>query len=112
MGEEAVYEDSLVKVTPQKIELKNYYFPFLNSKRLAMNEVDRVTVQEPSLWNGQWRIWGTGNFAAWYPLDLYRPSRKRIYTLFQRGRSIKVCFTVEEPDRFEDSIASLRIVRN
>ena len=94
-----LYKDRLIEVTDQEVVFHHYCFPFLGDKRVPLSQVDRVEVRPPSLFNGSWRLWGTGDFRTWFPLDIKRPSRDRIFMAFLRGRSRRIGFTVEDSQK-------------
>jgi hypothetical protein len=90
-----LYKDGLVEINDQEIVFHRYYFPFGGDRRVPLNEIESVQVRPPSLFGGSWRMWGSGDFRTWYPLDGARPSRDRIFTLFLQGRFRRIGFTVE-----------------
>lgn len=61
MDSRVVYSDGLVEITDKDILFRLYYFPF-GSKRVNLDEIDSIEEVEPTLRNGKWRIWGTGDF--------------------------------------------------
>lgn len=93
MKEKTLYRDSLIEITNNSIILKHYYFPF-GSKKILFKEIGNIEVKEPTLINGKWRIWGTGNFFYWFPLDFSRPMRKKIFFITYKTQRIKSGFTV------------------
>jgi len=98
-GTPPLYRDRLVCITASSITFFRYSFPFLTQKEVAFADIDHVEVRLPSLANGRWRIWGTGNFTTWFPLDGARPSRDRIFIATLVGRRMKIGFTVEDSAR-------------
>jgi hypothetical protein len=100
MKEEILYKDTLVEIRDEFIILKNYYFPF-GSKKILFKDIENIEIREPTLMNGKWRIWGTGNLLYWFPLDFARPSRKEIFIITNKNQKIKSCFTVVNSDKVE-----------
>jgi hypothetical protein len=98
MAENNIYEDRLVQISNDSILIKNYYFPLIGSKRVPFKKIEFVTAEKPSLLKGKFRIWGTGNFVTWYPLDFARPSRDRIFIINLLGKTIRVGFTVNNSE--------------
>jgi len=87
--ENTIYSDSLVKITNNYILLRKYYFPTFTSKRIEFSDIDFVEVVKPGLFTGKYRIWGTGDFKHWFPLDVHRTKKdvNRIYGgRFQSGK--------------------------
>jgi hypothetical protein len=97
MDENSVYKDKSVEVSADSIFLKNYYFPFIG-KRVLFKQIESVIVEKPTLLAGQWRIWGTGNFTIWFPLDIARPKRDKIFIVSLIGKRIRIGFTVENSE--------------
>jgi len=90
-----LYEDNLVSISSGGILFRKYYVPFGTPKLVRFNEIERIETYPPTIANGQWRIWGTGNFVTWFPCDTKRPTRDRIFLLRQRNAKISIGFTVE-----------------
>ncbi len=80
MRPNTIYSDSLVKVYETNILFQNYYFPF-GSKVVEFSDILGFEKKSPTILNGKWRIWGTGNFIVWYPLDWKRPRRNSIFRI-------------------------------
>lgn len=89
-----LYADELVEVTEDSILFRHYYFPF-GSKTVSLTDVESVKTLEPTLKDGKWRIYGTGNFHTWFPLDKRRPDRDLIFLMTLKNRWWRVGFTVE-----------------
>jgi hypothetical protein len=89
-----LYKDGLVEMTDQEVVFRRYYFPFGGDKHLALSQIERVEVREPSFTFGSWRIWGGGP-RTWFPFDGNRPSRDAIFVAYVRGCFGRVGFTVE-----------------
>lgn len=89
------YADKLVHITGQYIVFRWYYFPF-GSKEVAVADIEYISVLEPCLANGSWRIWGTGDFSTWFPCDWRRPKRDVIFRLKLRSKHRYIGFTVED----------------
>jgi hypothetical protein len=104
-----LYEDSLVVLTSDSLLLKRYYFPTLKPKLVSLAEVQRIEIICPNLWTGRFRLWGSGDFRTFYPLDLGRPKRDRIFQLTQRDKRIRIGFTAENSELFIAAISLLRV---
>lgn len=90
------YKDKLVEITDKEMVFYRYYFPFFVAKRVPLERITRVERRSPSLPNGSWRIWGTGDFRVWFPLDVQRPKRDAIFIATLRGAEMRIGFTVED----------------
>ena len=93
-----LYKDGLIEITDQEVVFHRYYFPFGGDKHVPLSQIESVQVRPPSVWGGSWRIWGSGDFRTWFPLDGARPSRDRIFITFLRGRFRRIGFTVEHSE--------------
>ncbi|MFZ0181537.1 MAG: hypothetical protein WAL62_00160, partial [Methanoregula sp.] len=91
-----LYADHLVTITGESITFAYYSFPFAGSRTVAFSDIDHIMVMEPSLINGKWRIWGSGDLRTWFPLDIHRPSRDRIFLMTLKSRRTRIGFTVED----------------
>jgi hypothetical protein len=93
-----LYKDGLVEITDQEIVFHRYYFPFGGDKHVPLRDIESVEARPPSFWGGSWRIWGSGDFRTWFPLDGARPNRDRLFFTNLRGRSRRIGFTVEHSE--------------
>jgi hypothetical protein len=100
-----IYADRLIHMSDDNITFLRYYFPFLAGKQVAYASIDHIDVEQPTLTNGKWRIWGSGNLSTWYPLDTGRPSRDRIFIATLNNQRTRIGFTVE------DSAKVIRVLR-
>jgi serine/threonine protein kinase len=91
-----LYKDGLIDITDQEVIFHRYYFPFGGDKRVPLNHIERIEARPPSFFGGSWRIWGSGDFQTWFPLDGARPSRDTIFIAFLHGRFRRIGFTVED----------------
>jgi hypothetical protein len=94
-----IYKDSLIEVTDEEVVFHCYYFPFGGDRRVALSQIESIQARQPSIINGSWRLWGTGDFRTWFPLDGRRPGRDRIFLACLRGSSRRVGFTVEDSQK-------------
>ncbi len=97
MDGNVIYKDKLVEVSSDSILLKNYYFPFIG-KRIQFTQIQSVKVETPTLLTGQWRIWGSGTLTIWFPLDIARPKRDKIFVVSLVSKRVRIGFTVENSD--------------
>ena len=102
---EALYEDSLIRMTEESILFRHYYFPF-GAKRIELASIASVEVLKPSLLSGRWRIHGTGDFRTWFARDTRRPRRDLLFVLHRRGKWRRIGFTAE------DSAAVMKIFKD
>jgi hypothetical protein len=104
MAEEAIYSDSLVKITGRSILFKRYGF-FEGDRLVPFSEIEKIVVKKPSIWNGRFRFHGTGDFKTWFPKDFQRYKRDKIFVAFIRNKWWRIGFTVE------NSAAVLKILQ-
>jgi hypothetical protein len=91
-----LYQDKLVTLTDDDITFQHYYYPSGKSKVVRWDEIESITVMKPTLRNGKWRLHGTGNFKTWYPKDLKRPRRDRIFLAVLKHQWVDIGFTAED----------------
>ncbi len=106
-----MYYDSLISITDDEIVFKHYYFPTGKKKVVPLTDIERIMVKPPTLWNGKWRLWGTGNFKTWFPADINRPGRDRIFIAILKNQWINVGFTVEDADSVEKILKEKNLIR-
>jgi hypothetical protein len=94
-----LYEDVLVRIDETLIVLKNYYFPSGKQKTVFFADVLDMKVEMPNMTNGKYRIWGTGDFRTWYPMDSSRSRRDNIFRMKVANSRIRIGFTVEDSAR-------------
>ena len=94
-----IYNDSLIEINDQEVVFHRYYFPFSGDKRVPLSRIESIQVRPPSLFNGSWRLWGTGDLRTWFPKDYKRPSRDRIFVAFLRDSFRRIGFTVEDSQK-------------
>ncbi len=104
-----LYSDRLVEMTQEAICFKSYYFPF-GAKRVRFSDIDRITVEKPSLLNGQYKIQGTGDLQTWFPRDWKRPSRAVVFFARLRGSSRCIGFTVEDAGQVKQILRDKRLL--
>lgn len=108
---ENTYSDKLVSITDNEIILEHYYFPTGRRKVVRFDNIERIVVEKPTIWNGKWRLHGTGNFKTWYPMDYSRPTRDRIFLATLKDQWVNVGFTVEDGDRVEKILRDKNLIR-
>lgn len=98
----AHYSDSLVKGSDREIALRFYYFPF-GTKRIPLEKIVEVREHDmgEGISGGRWRIWGSGDFVHWMPLDTRRPKKRTMFILFIDGSSTRPCVTPDHPEAFK-----------
>jgi hypothetical protein len=95
MNARILYSDQLVEITDESILLRGYYFPF-GSRRIRFSEILGISVNEPTIWNGKYRIYGSGDLRTWFPPDVKRPVRDKIFVISLKNRWRRIGFTVED----------------
>jgi len=105
MDEQSAYSDRLVEVSQTGIHFRHYYFP-LGTKFVRFSDILRLERRPPTLRNGKWRLWGTGDCKTWFPKDWKRPQRSCIFLLHLSTQKIRIGFTVENPEKFMEAIRS------
>lgn len=96
-----IYHDRLLSITEDTVIFEQYYFPTGKKKIVPFSDILRITVKKATVWNGKWRIHGTGNFKTWFPCDIRRSRRDRIFFAKLRSQWVEIGFTVEDADEVE-----------
>jgi hypothetical protein len=96
------YTDGNIAFDDTGIALHGYYFPW-GTKHLAYSSITGIRRFEMSNLRGKWRIWGTGNFKYWAPLDAARP-KKSVGYIINVGARISPFITPRDPEKFEAAI--------
>jgi hypothetical protein len=112
MVAETTYTDKLVAISNNEIIFHHYYFPTGREKVVPLDNIQCIFVKKPTLWNGKWRIHGTGNFKTWFPKDSSRPKRDRIFIAILKDQWVNIGFTVEDGDRVEKILRSKNLIKS
>lgn len=100
----SVYADALVELTDKTLTLKQYYYPGRGSKTIRLSDIETIIEKKPTLFNGKWRLWGTGSFRVWFALDRKRPTREAIYYVKIKHTFLKAGFSVENAAAFSAAL--------
>jgi len=111
MTHRPLYADKLVCITDKEIVFFNYYFPTGRGKIVKIDNVECVAVKKPTIRNGKWRIHGTGNFKLWFPKDIKRPKRDRIFIATLKNQWVKIGFTVEDGDAVQRILHARKLIK-
>jgi hypothetical protein len=106
MNKNIIYSDGRVDVYENGIQLKKYYFPTSKAKFVKFSDILTIEKKQPTLMNGKWRCWGSGDFFTWFPLDWKRPARNAIFFLCLATQKIRIGFTVESTESFVKALES------
>ena len=111
MTNNPTYHDSLITIAADEIVFADYYFPRHTPKTVRLTDIADITVCEPTIWNGKWRLHGTGNLKTWFPADYNRPRRDKIFIADLKSQWIKIGFTVEDSARVETIFRQLGLIK-
>ena len=78
------YDDGRIACDDDGLTIR-WYYPW-GAKKVPYGRIRSATPFELSPVRGQWRIWGSGDFAHWYNLDPARPRKARGIELDLGGR--------------------------
>ena len=109
MDTDILYSDGLITITHDAIVFHNYYFPGIK-KTVPISDIESINGYKPDIWNGQWRIWGTGGGNVWLPLDISRPSRNRIYYVSLKNTAFRIGFTVKDSALVESIFREMKVM--
>lgn len=96
-----LYDDGLIRLDASTLTIRHYYFPLATSKRIRYNRLRSIKNVPIGPATGQWRMWGTGDFRHWLPLDLHRPQRDAALVC-DLGGWVRPVITPKEPQRVID----------
>jgi len=111
MDTKTTYSDKLISITDEEIIFEDYYFPILKKKVVQFSNIEHIVVEKPTIWNGKWRLQGTGNFKTWYPLDGSRHKRDRIFFATLKNQWVNIGFTVEDSERVERILKDKNLIK-
>lgn len=106
-----IYHDSLVTITADTIIFAGYYFPLHTPKTVRLADIACITVCEPTIRNGKWRLHGTGNIKTWFPADYNRPKRDKIFIANLKTQWVKIGFTVEDSAQVEAILRQHHLIK-
>lgn len=112
MEQKILYNDSLVEISENLLILKKYYFPSLSSKKISFEQIRSFKVLEPTIPNGKWRIHGSGDLRTWFPMDIKRPKRDKIFWIALKTQWITIGFTVEDSNKVIEVLRMKGILKN
>ncbi len=98
MTDRAFYDDGLVALDRDGVTIRQYYFPLGASKRIPYARIKGVQARRMGLLSGKGRMWGSGDFRHWLPLDLRRPTKDTLLIL-DLGRWVKPAITPDNAAR-------------
>jgi hypothetical protein len=96
-GNQALYEDRWITVTPAALTIRGYYFPLGSARSIPIGRIHWVQKVAIGKFTGQWRIWGTANPKYWLSLDPRRP-RKKVALVLDLGGQLRPVITPDDPD--------------
>jgi len=93
----ALYTDERLTADETGVTIRMYYFP-AGSKRVEYSEIRRFADLPMGKKNGQFRLWGSGDFRHWLYLDRDRREKTRRIVL-DVGRRTRPVLTPDRPDK-------------
>jgi len=92
-----LYKDRYVSITREQIVIYSYYFPTATSKKIDLNDIKRIIIQEITTFTGKYKLWGMNYQCLWFPLDATRYMKDKCLIL-DLGSCINPAIT---PDNVE-----------
>jgi hypothetical protein len=93
-----LYDDGLVKLDSDGLTIRRYYFPLGTSKYISYAQIKGVQQWRMGPLTGKGRLWGSGDFRHWAPLDLGRPWKEKALIL-DIGTWVRPVITPDDADR-------------
>jgi len=109
MATDILYSDKLIEISTDTILFRQYYFPF-GARRLNLADIERVVTRTPTFATGKYRLQGSAWVRTWFPMDLQRPKRGKIFILILRNRWRRIGFTVEDEAAVEDILQARQLL--
>ena len=82
----------------------------MKPKTVRLADIESVSIRQPTIWNGKWRLHGTGNFKTWFPKDVERPKRDKIFIATLKTQWVNIGFTVEDSKQVEKLLREHKLV--
>ncbi len=99
----------MITIFQDRIIFRNYYFIGIN-KKVPVSDIEKIVGHEPTISNGKWRLWGSGGFNHWFPLDIFRPMRERIFFAKLKNKSFVIGFTVTNSRLVENIFRDMHLL--
>ena len=93
------------------MRIKNYYYPNGADKLVSVQDIEWIQTKEPSITNGKWRFWGTGNLHTWFASDYSRSIRDTIFVMKLKKKWWQVGFTVEDSVTAREALGKLGVLK-
>jgi hypothetical protein len=106
-----LYVDKLIAISDDSLLFRHFYLP-VGPTTIPLNAIETIEIVAPSLLSGKWRIHGTGDFRTWFPRDLERPKRDRLFVLFRRKYWWRIGFTVENANDVQRIFSENGFIQN
>lgn len=103
------YEDKFVKVTPESLILKWYYFPYGNAKTIPFGDIEAFLREPISCVSA--KGWGMGMSNVWYACDMqrqFKSDQNHFLSVKLTGSSLRKGFSVENFAKFEAALAEVK----
>jgi hypothetical protein len=98
-------DDDLLVCTDTEFVIRRSYSPLGSAKRIPYARIRSVRWVPLTPLTGGLRIWGSGDFVHWFPLDGSRP-RKQVALIVDLGRRVKPVVTPADPERLADRLTA------
>ena len=92
------YKDHLIEINDLYLILFHYYFPSGREKRISLTQIEKILIYPCNVLTGKWRIWGSGNLITWFPLDIKRMKRDKVFYMILKNQRVRIGFTFENFD--------------
>jgi hypothetical protein len=103
-----LYDDGLVQLDSQALTLRRYHFPSGTSKVIPLASIAKFEIGPIGMFNNRFRIWGSSDLRTWLPLDVRRPLRSTLVTVYLDGNPRwRPAFTPVRPDEFAARFTAL-----
>jgi hypothetical protein len=101
-----LYSDKLISITDDALYIDGF---LLGSKCVPFSRIKTIKILKPTIWNGKFRIVGSGDLRTWFPSDSSRTSRDMIFVVLMHGKWIRYGFTAEDSATVKQIFQNLKL---
>ena len=92
-----IYKDNYITINSREIIIKNYFFPFANSKTILIDDIRKIELFNLDILSGKLRFWGLNYKCFWFHLDPLRIYKDKCLVI-DLGTCLKPAITPENID--------------
>jgi hypothetical protein len=102
-----LYSDNLIRITEDALHIDGF---LLGSKCVPFSRIKTVKILKPTIWNGKFRIAGSGDLRTWFSSDSLRSCRDMIFVVLMHGKWVHYGFTAEDSAAVKQIFQSMKLL--